>query len=190
LTGATGATGAAGAAGGTGLTGATGATGAAGAAGGTGLTGAAGAAGNSATLVRKTTDEGVASSITVQDDDALALSIGANEVWEFEAYVIVTAATSTPDFKFDFTTPSGATINWTAAFVDGTSAAVQSGLVEASATSRSFDVTGAAIDIMLVKGIVVNSTTAGTLQFRFAQNTSDANAITVKANSFIKGMKF
>jgi hypothetical protein len=124
----------------------------------------------------------------VQNDNSLALSLGANEAWEFEAFVIVTAATNTPDFKCDFTVPTGATIYWQAGFVDGSSR-TESSVITASATSVNFQVTGGITDVMHVRGIVATGSTAGTLQFRFAQNTSNNTATVVKANSFIRGIK-
>lgn len=184
----TGSTGAAGAQGIQGLTGSTGAAGATGATGATGAAGATGATGNSAILVRKTVDETLSGSTTVQNDDVLTFAIGASETWEFEAYVLITSS-SNADFKCDFTIPTSATTRW-------------SGLLSDTAASYGFSSTGGAAtftitntgtQFVLIRGTVVNSTTAGNVQFRWAQGTQSSgsgNNVVVKIGSYIKAMKF
>jgi hypothetical protein len=119
----------------------------------------------------------------------MAIAIGASETWEFEALLLVTAATSTPDFKFAFTVPTGATIRWEATLVDGTTA-TPSGLITASGTSVALTVTGNNSDYVVVKGIVINSTTAGNLQLQWAQNSSNTTATKLQTGSFMKALKF
>ena len=139
--------------------------------------------------MRKTADEGVTSSTTLQNDNNLVINVGANEVWEFETYLMVTAGSATPDFKMAFTVPSGATLRWSASFYTSAGSAY-SGVITASASAIGFPTTGTVTETVLVKGIVANGATAGTLQFQFAQNTSNNQAITVKQNSYMKASKF
>ena len=113
----------------------------------------------------------------------------ANEVWEFETYLMVTAGSATPDFKLAFTTPSGATLRWSASLYTSAGSAY-SGVITASAAAIGFPTTGTVTETVLVKGIVVNGATAGNLQMQFAQFTSNAQAITVNQNSYMKASKF
>ena len=194
IQGTTGATGATGAQGIQGATGATGATGAAstvaGPTGPTGETGATGAAGNSAVMVRKTVDESVTNSTTLQNDDNLKISLAANDAYEFSGMLFVSSTNATPDVKVTFTVPSGATIRWFGeGFGDGYS--VSADCVEASGTTFTITLAAnSALATVKFNGIVVNSPTAGNLQLQWAQNASNAAAVKVEARSFLIGKKF
>ena len=50
---------------------------------------------------------------------------------------------------------------------DGTTAS-ETGVIQASASSVNFQVSANNLDVMHVRGIVVNGSTAGSIQFRFA----------------------
>src|SRR5690606_26427777 len=66
--------------------------------------------GGSSQITRyKTEDETVNNSATLQDDDDLSFAIGANEVWAVEIYVQVNSSSSA-DFKYALSVPSGATL--------------------------------------------------------------------------------
>jgi hypothetical protein len=62
-------------------------------------------------VVRKTANETVSWSASLQNDDHLTFNIGANETWVVTYHIIATtqSASATPDFKFGFAVPSGAT---------------------------------------------------------------------------------
>lgn len=150
---------------------------------------ASGAAGP--TLVMKTANENVASSTTLQDDDHLFFSVDANSTYVFRGVFWITAALAA-DVKFAATAPSGATLLFA---VSGNGVARNDGLVQMGATQTS----GAAIatganttaNIMQgwFEGTVTTSSTAGTLQIQWAQNTSDVNNATVYAGSWIEYRK-
>jgi hypothetical protein len=185
----TGATGAAGAQGIQGLTGATGAAGATGAQGIQGATGATGAAGNSAVMVRKTVDESVTNSTTLQNDDNLKISLAADDVYEFSGMLFVSSTSATPDVKVTFTVPSGATIRWFGeGFGDGYS--VSADCVSASGTTFTILLSANSLATVKFNGIVVNSTTAGDLQLQWSQVATNAAAVKVEARSFLIGKKF
>lgn len=61
--------------------------------------------------IRKTSDETVNNSTTLQNDDALLLAMAANETWFFTVYITNNTST-TANIKFAFTVPTGATLNW------------------------------------------------------------------------------
>ena len=60
-------------------------------------------------FVRKTSDETVNNSTTLQNDDQLALAVEANATYWLSMRLIMSSGT-TPDFKMLFTFPSGLTM--------------------------------------------------------------------------------
>ena len=86
--------------------------------------------------------------------------------------------------------PSGASIRWQGTYVPSGGNPDASSLITSGGSSTSFTMSGSSNDVLQVRGIVVNGSTAGNLQFRWAQGTSSSTNVTVKTNSFIKGMKF
>src|SRR3990167_11402530 len=63
-----------------------------------------------AIVKRKTADESVTSSTTLQDDDHLTFSIGASEEWVGSIFLSVGAALSTTGIKIAITVPTAATL--------------------------------------------------------------------------------
>ncbi len=180
----------------TGATGATGPQGATGPAGPTGPTGAAGATGATGPAgsvfdykYRKTADESVSSSTTLQNDDTLKIALAASDAVEFSAVMFVSSTSSSPDFKMTFTVPSGASVRWFAEWFDGV-AYQSSGIVTSSGTTVAFAITGNTLGMVKLTGIVVNGSNAGDLQLQWAQNSSNSTAVKVEQRSFILGSKF
>lgn len=147
-------------------------------------------AGTTHALVRKTADESVTSSTTLQNDDALLFAVGANEVWIVK-FVLSIIGNTTGDFKAALTGPAGSTVMMlpTAGlhvdFDPSNSTASQSALnVKASGVSNSFGNSTFPTAVVL-EGVIVNGATAGNLTLQWAQATSDGTATTVQANSFL-----
>jgi hypothetical protein len=148
------------------------------------VSGGSGGAG-SLTVVRKTANETVNNSATLQNDDHLLLAIGASEVWEFQ-FTLWYDAGVTPDIKFAITVPSGATLRWgNAPWVNTAGAAYGTGAESSSGGSRDF-AGGTAPRITVIHGMIANSTNAGNLQLQWAQNTANASDTIVYANSTLK----
>jgi hypothetical protein len=128
----------------------------------------------------KAVDETVNNSTTLQNDDDLFFTIAASEKWTVEI-VCKIVSNATPDFKVFFTAPAGATFNFVTLQSVGTVALVpwastaQSIITDATATGN----------IGIVKAYVINSTTAGTVNFQWAQNTAEASNTILKAGSFM-----
>ena len=138
--------------------------------------------------MRKVTDESVTSSTTLQSDDELTFSIGASETWLFQIVAQVHSASDTPDFKVAVSGPTGATgaygIWGIGSSSSGTSAvSTLSFYTFDGSTSGGFGAISAADIPTLVDGVIVNSTTAGSVALSWAQNTSNGTATTVKAGS-------
>ena len=92
------------------------------------------------------------------------------------------------DIKVTFIFPSGGTIYWQGNIVNVTSSS-QSGVITASGTTFTADTSGNSL--VRFRGVIQNGSTAGNLQFQFAQNVADATTPTVvKALSFLKSGKF
>ncbi len=158
----------------------------------------AGSGGVAHVVVFKDVDESVTSSSVVQSDDALLFAFGTNETWLFEVVLVVTGDTA-GDIKCIISgMPVGATGQW-GAFGPGAGATFDTTAPETTTATpfesfansgmsveRGFGCAGAAIPVMIViKGWVKSSVTAGTLTLQWAQRVSSATATTVKTGSHL-----
>jgi hypothetical protein len=140
-------------------------------------------------LVRKTSDQSVTSSTTLVSDSALVTpSIAANEVWWFQLRIRVSGI-SGGDLKHTFSFPAGGTLDMTSTSNSATgSVYVQDDELTASDTPTQT----AILDntkLVPVEVLYINAGTAGVITYRWAQNTSNATATTVKTNSTLWGVK-
>ena len=139
-------------------------------------------------FVRKTADESVTSSTTLQNDDTLLVALAANEVVAFTCNILFDAIAA-GDIKVAFTVPAAATLIWNYAGGVGVNAAVtvaQFTGVTSSGASQEYGSSGAGNQTPItIHGTVANGANAGDLTLQWAQNTSDATATTVKANSWL-----
>lgn len=141
-------------------------------------------------VVRKTADESVTSSTTPQNDDELFFAIAANEIWAVDFSIFYWAANTTPDINVRVTAPAGASGGYGSM---GLARSITSnvGSLETFYNAISGGTNGAGAyttggDLVLKTwALVVNSSTAGNVNFQFCQDTSSATAITVKAGSFL-----
>lgn len=127
-------------------------------------------------LVRKTADESVTSSTTLQNDNHLLLPVVANATYDLFLLCVFSGDTA-GDIKFAWSVPSGTVLRW----VDQTGS---SGL----ATDTDFySAPGGTTQVgFQIWATVVTSATAGNIQFQWAQNTSSATATIVRTNSHLK----
>jgi hypothetical protein len=145
--------------------------------------------GSTVAAVRKSADQSVTSSTTIANDTHLKFAIGANETYTFNLWLYTTAANSTPGIKWNVAGPSGSTVTFsppnTYPMADGSTviATVGSG----GDTFQGF--TDSNLRPMLIQGSILNGSTAGDVQLKWAQNTSSGTSTTVKAGSFIYGIK-
>lgn len=140
-------------------------------------------------LVRKSSDESVSASTTLQNDDELFISLSTGEVVAFDVTIFIDSTSGTPDFVGGFTVPSGATLYWspTAGVSIGPANAVnQRDVITTSGDVVVWGTGTTAPRVGTISGVVANSSTTGNLQFQWAQAVSDAAAVTVKTNSFLK----
>ena len=140
----------------------------------------------------KTSTTTIISDSTVNDDPHLVWAIGTgNERWNFLLTLYITAVNATMDFKCNFTYPTGTTILWNAFASQSGSPQSSSGVIATGTTAvavlteastLAFGTLGGTQSVML-HGTVFGATTAGNIQFQWAQNTSDANNLSLLAGS-------
>lgn len=142
------------------------------------------------TIVRKTAQEIVTSSTTLQDDDELFIALAANETWAFELLLIVDGP-SAADIKVAFTVPSGATLTWSGIGVVFSGSSQQdlgtATMIETSGSSAPWGLLGGGTKIPLrLYGTVVNAGNAGNLQLQWAQKVSSGSGVGIYENSWMK----
>ena len=113
----------------------------------------------------------------------LSFTIGASEVWAVEVEMQTTSNAS-GGLKFAFTVPAAGAVTGNVVF----------GAAAAIVNVRSADLTAAsgstsAIVTARITAMVVNSTTAGTVQLQASQNASHASDSIVYSGSFLKAWR-
>ncbi|MDQ2973547.1 MAG: hypothetical protein M3Q79_03640 [bacterium] len=121
---------------------------------------------------------------TLQNDDQLFFSVGANETWNFR-FTLHANANATPDIKFAVTAPSGAICKVGTVDPEGaTSVAnlgcgVSTGLINGNSTEDIYEVTGS----------ITNGSTSGVVTLQWAQNTANAANVIVRQGSFVEATR-
>ncbi|MEU2924205.1 hypothetical protein ABZ636_03960 [Streptomyces sp. NPDC007251] len=141
------------------------------------------------TIVRKTADETVTNSVTVQDDDQLTAAVAASSVYLVEGFILYDGDT-TGDFRLTFAGPAGASMDWTPNGL-ATSQATGTGSMKLDrlplGTEETLGASGAGVKaVALPRGILTTGSTAGNLTLRWAQAVASATASTVFANSWLR----
>lgn len=142
-------------------------------------------------LTRKVGDQSLSTSTTFQDDDAMNASIAASETWVL-SWVLQIDAGSTGDIKFALNVPASATGIFSVTGLQIGATTATDNLVTASTTTLTdsgvLAIGGAGSGTPVVvraSALVVNSTNAGTIKLRWAQNASDGTASKVLASSYV-----
>lgn len=145
-------------------------------------------------IIRKTADETVNNSATLQDDNVLKLVLGASGIWAFELQLLTSASATNTDWKFGWTVPAGCTMLWgshqegTSYVWDAPGVGTAPGALGNESTVLvvgSANVTGG----FFVRGVIRMSTTAGTVQLQWAQNTAQASNSIVLTDSILSAWK-
>lgn len=139
-------------------------------------------------IVIKTADESVTSSITVQDDNHLTMTLNANENYWLDGLLIVDGALA-GDFRLQFVVPSG-TVRWLS---DAGDSAITATLMEidrnwkaGSLTTIMGTVASGTSTVVPVMGIIRTAASGGTFKLQWAQGTSSATATRVFTDSFLR----
>lgn len=134
----------------------------------------------------KTADETKTSDNTFADDAELKdMAVGASKRY-FVEFMLLCNANATPDQKFQFVVPSGATFKALLCGEVGTLTNANMG-GDPNTVTTSFIIIGDGADSYAMGwGLLITSTTAGNLDLQWAQNVSDANPTKLLAGSFVK----
>lgn len=139
-------------------------------------------------LVRKSVDESVVSSTTLQDDNELVIAVEANKSYELSFVATYVGATA-GDMKWALTGPAGTTITSASMGIQTAAAGSGDDLTEAFnqslPISQNYGALPANKAAVALNGLLVVGGTGGNLQFQFAQVTSSGTPTTVHAGSFI-----
>jgi hypothetical protein len=138
------------------------------------------------TWISKSANETVTNSTSIQNDNDFAFTVASGAFYTLEGYLVVDGAVG-GDLKMDFTLPAGATMHWTN-FGNNTGGVTQYNIAtQAASVARAVSGNGGTASASLQpKGYVNIGGTAGTLQFRWAQNTLSGTASTIYASSWMK----
>lgn len=143
-------------------------------------------------FVRKTADESVTSSTTLQNDNHLFLTIPAAGTYEIEARLrISSAASSAGDFGVGATFPTG-TMIMSVDGLDTSIGAVSNGVITrrseaiTSGVDPGLDIGCSSVPTLANVTFFFIATASGTFQLQWAQSASNANATTVLTNSYLR----
>lgn len=138
-------------------------------------------------FVRKTADESVQSSTTMQNDDHLVLAVASSTTYLMEARLACDGSNGTagPNLAVTWTVPTGATMRWGTEDVTLGSVDRWAALFDDVMTFNHTSYIGTDVLVSLY-GILIVSTTAGNLQLRWAQLDSNANATRLFTGSSLK----
>lgn len=133
-------------------------------------------------VVQKTGGETVTSSTALQNDDHLTFSIAANETWK-GVITLPISANPSGGFKFDITAPSGA--SGSCAIFGGNSftsgwVAIGTGFGASAVISNT---------TMAITFAVVNSSNAGSVTLRWAQNASFGTGTTIAGGATLTAIR-
>lgn len=138
--------------------------------------------------VAKAVDETVNNSNTLQNDNELVLAVTANAVYHLQMFLLYNT-TDAADIKIAWTYPTGMTMTWTHRAFDSSITAVTGVIYMGALTEvNTVSMGGAGSNSigLMINGLVRVSSTAGSLQLQWAQNSATAVNTKVLANSWMK----
>ncbi len=146
------------------------------------------------TFAIKGSDETITNSTTLQNDNDLSFSIGANETWEVVVQLDPTTDgedDDAPDMKVAVTIPSGTLHVYALGYGDDEediagSWLTTSGTKGATNFVISDDDTAGPITL---QGIIVGGSTSGTVHIQWAPATSTSKKATIQKNSYLKATR-
>lgn len=129
----------------------------------------------------KSLNEGVTSSIVLQNDDALLLLLPASAVFYFRCKLGYTAAAGTGDIKLGWTLPDSASMAY--ALYGDSGGSATNGFWETQTSVPALSGNGTTPAALVMRGTVATAGTPGVMQLQWCQHTSSATATVVLAGS-------
>lgn len=126
---------------------------------------------------------------TFHSDAELLFSVGTSQIWLVEVLLYVqSGASATPDIKVTWAIPASATVSMAVLGELTTSTALTEGgtFQETSPSSFGRGVDANATNLVHVWTTLRTAGTGGTMQFQWAQNTTNATATVRKADSWMR----
>lgn len=133
--------------------------------------------------VIKGADQTITSSTTFANDNALFVSVVANATYLVQLFIDYEGGTQgSSDIKWTFTGPSGWTMRYQGIYRD-TSGTVQANCFTGASGPAAGTNGAATLRSVGILGTIVTSSTPGTVQLQWAQNTSSGTGTIVHAQS-------
>jgi hypothetical protein len=124
--------------------------------------------------------QSVTSSTTMVNDNDLVLPVAASVTYEFRCFLNFTAATG-GDLKWTWAVPAGAVLFYQTLHNEGgTTGLSNSTIAYSNGNTIQAAGGGGIVEAVRMDGTLVTSSTAGTLQLQWAQNTSSGTATIVR----------
>ncbi|MFF4779403.1 hypothetical protein ACFY05_41970 [Microtetraspora fusca] len=142
-------------------------------------------------FVIKAADKSIASNTVLQDDDHLFLALAANTRYLIESMIRYNGLSGPVDFKVGWSAPAGATFDWVCDGLDpnvtGPTGGVSRNRLTLADTASAATISADAF--ILARGVLTTAAVAGNLQFRWAQDSSNSNALVVRAGSLLQATR-
>ncbi len=135
----------------------------------------------------KAATESVNNSVAYQDDDDLVAALAINKHYAFELHAVIACTSTTPDFMFQFTGPTGSAgfMTYQAQSENSDTWLTNPHRVNVYNTTNLIPIT-ANIDVgLIIRGTVETGGTSGDLTFRWAQNVATAIDTQVLLRSYM-----
>ena len=146
------------------------------------------ASGAAPTIAVKAADESVSSSTTLQVDDDLKFTVAADETWVFQLVIFGSSANGAGDLKYGFSIPSGTTGRFTNSGRPTNEDMVNTRDLDGDTNVGNL-ASGADHQVIYISGVAFVSSTAGTINWQWAQSVSDSTATVVKKGSHLVAWK-
>lgn len=137
-------------------------------------------------FAHKPIDQFATSTTELISDDYLSIELEANKTYVVTAAITASSTAIQPDIKTSFEIPTGATMALTFGSFDGTNKVAGSGLYSSNETEVSIDLPATGVVVIQIDGTVTTGSTAGSVNFEWAQNTSSATEIKVFKGSYMR----
>ncbi|HET9850865.1 MAG TPA: hypothetical protein VFP35_04570, partial [Candidatus Saccharimonadales bacterium] len=127
--------------------------------------------------ITKTADQSTTST-TMQNDNTLSFSMAANTNYVIDAWIPVDDSDVNNSLgNYTFTVPTGAALNISTSNYSNLSGNITCNIISSGQVCSL--VTASAVNFIQVRGFIRNGSTAGSLNFQFAQKTTSVNAYPV-----------
>ncbi len=134
-------------------------------------------------LLIKSVTEGITNTGTLQADNELFFTVGANEKWQIEAVLDVDG----PDIVYGFEIPSGDLAVNILHYSGNGAGTAQFYMIRANSTaSGRCTISGSGETSTHFTGIITTGSTGGTAKLLWAQNSSNGSATMVKKDSWLR----